>query len=367
MAFTAGEVNNIAASSIDWYFKKGSLFEQAIQEKPLLSYMEGKKKTFPGGKGNISLGVRGEYGAAGVNDSVVGYTHTDSVAFYTPATNQRANYPWREHHIGLTMTHTELKVDGISVVDTNGEKTSEHTNREMHVLVGLLDTKLSDLAERYAKTMNALFWGDGVADAKAIAGLRHIISKNPSTGTVGGLARGTYSWWRNRARTTLFGAAVSGTPALAAHGGDKITSATANGGALLQALQVEQRQLIRYGGKPTKAFCGSDFLGAMETEMRANGQYTQTGFTGARDVSMGALSWAGTTFEYDPTLDDLSESKFCYWFDPKAIFLMSMEDEWLHHHSPARPATQFVLYRSITATGQICASQMNSSIVLEIA
>jgi hypothetical protein len=369
MAFTAGEITNIANSSLDWFYQKGSMFENAIQEKPLLNFMEGRKKWFPGGKGDISIGVRFAFGdGSGTNDTVKGYTHNDTLLFYTPANNMRAAFPWREHHIGLTLTHTELKIDGISVVDTNGEKTSEHSRRELHVLIGLLESKLSDMAEQYARKMNTLMYGDGVADGKALAGLKLLVSEDPSIGVVGGINRATAAnaGWRNRARTVAFGAKVTGTPALGVHGGGAITSNVANGGALLSALQDEYRQATRYGGKPTKAFAGSAFLTAMETELRANGNYSMTGFSSGADVSVGSMRYMGTTFEYDPTLDDLSLSKRCYWIDAKNIFLMAMEDEWPHQHSPARPPNQMVMYRSITNTGQMVATQLNSSIVLDI-
>src|SRR5215831_11178685 len=129
MAFTAGEVQNIANSALDYYYNRGDTFKQSIQAKPLLRLCEGSAKSFPGGKGNISLAVKGAYGAAGVNDKVVGYTHNDTVSFYTPANIQRVNYPWREHHLGLTLTHTDLKIDGISVTDEggNGETLSNHS------------------------------------------------------------------------------------------------------------------------------------------------------------------------------------------------------------------------------------------------
>jgi hypothetical protein len=368
MAFTAGEVTNIAASAEDFFFQRGSMFEQAIQEKPLLAFLEARKKTFPGGKGNISIGVRGAYGDGSGNDVVKGYTHNDILNFYTPANNKRAAYPWREHHIGLTMTHTELKIDGISVVDTNGEKTVEHSRAELTRLIGLLESKLSDLGEKYAQGMNGLLWGNGTTDPKALAGLEYLIADDPSIGVVGGIDRAVAanSWWRNRALTTAFGAKVTGTPALGVHGGGPITVNAANGGALITALQVQNRQLLRYGGKATKAFCGSAFLGGLEMELRANGNYSQSGFEGGKDISVGSIRFMGTTFEYDPTLDDKGRSKFCYWFDPKAIFLMAMEDEWNKRHTPARPANQMVLYRSITSTGQLVATQLNSSIVMEI-
>jgi hypothetical protein len=87
------------------------------------------------------------------------------------------NYPWREHHIGMTLTHTELKIDGISVTDEhgNGETMSNHSDRDVTVLVNLLEDKLEDFGEQYARTMNTLMWGDGTADAKALAGMLSII------------------------------------------------------------------------------------------------------------------------------------------------------------------------------------------------
>ena len=203
----------------------------------------------------------------------------------------RGNYPWREHHLGLTLTHTELKMDGISVVDTNGENTTEHSDRDETVLVNLFQDKLFELGEQYARGMNGLLWGDGTVDAKALAGMRFLISADPSVGIVGGLDQSlaANAWWRNRARTTAFGIKVGGTPALGGHGGDSITSDPANGGALITMLQTEYRQLIRYGGKPTMALCGSDFIGAMEIEVRANGNYSMTGFSNSRDVAVGEL------------------------------------------------------------------------------
>jgi hypothetical protein len=159
MAFTAGELTNIANASLDYFLNKGDTFKQTLQNKPLLSFMEKGAKSFPGGKGDISLAIKGVYGAGGTNDGVAGFTHNDTVNFYTPANIDRVKYPWREHHIGLTLTHTELKIDGLSVVDTDGKETSAHSQREMHVLVNLLEDKLEDFGEQYSRSMNKLLWG----------------------------------------------------------------------------------------------------------------------------------------------------------------------------------------------------------------
>jgi len=360
MAFTAGELANIANASLDFYMNKGDTFKQSIQAKPLLRFAEGSSKSFPGGKGNISLAVKGDYGAGGTNDHVVGYTHNDTVNFYTPANIKRVNYPWREHHIGLTLTHTELKIDGISVTDDagDGSSLSNHSDRDVTVLVNLLQDKLEDFGEQYARSMNGLLWGDGTSDAKALAGIRSIIIDVPNTGTTGGLDRVANTWWRNRSATPAYGTAG---------GRGAVTSNVANGGALIQFLQQEYRQLIRFGGRPTKCLAGSDFISAMETEFRANGNYTMTGFTGTQDGSMGSLKFMNTTIEYDPTLDDLGRNKFAYWWDPRHIYLMKQDGEWDHRFTPARPYNQFVMYKSMTHTGQMVAQQLNSSLVVAIA
>jgi hypothetical protein len=370
MAFTAGEVTNIANAQLDYYLDKGDVWRQSLQKRPAMDKFVSRKKYFSGGKGDISVAVSGAFGAGGVNDGLKGYTHNDTVVFYTPANLKRANYPWREHHIGLELTHTELKIDGISVVDpgSNGERTTEHSKRELHTLVNLLEDKLFDLGEQYARKFNALLYGDGVADPKALAGLKLLVADDPSVGTVGGINRATagFEWWRNRARTAAFGVKVSGTPALGAHGGGAVTSNVADGGALLAVLQSELRLLSKFGGKPDLFLVGSDFLGAMEKEMRANGTYSMTGFTKSQDGAMGDMYFSGTPIIYDPTLDDLGLSKRGYWLDTSKIMLMCMEDEWMHKHTPARPYNQFLMYRSITSTCQLIGKQFNSSLVIDI-
>jgi hypothetical protein len=361
VAFTTQEIDNIAVAALDWYFNKGDKFPQTIQAKPMLDAFLSAAKQFPGGKGNISLAVKGDYGAGGVNDTLKGYTHDDTVTFYTPANLKRAAYAWREMHIGLTLTHTELKIDGISVTDTpgNGTSMSNHTAREETVLVGLLEDKLEDLGEQYARTLDRLIHGDGTTDAKALAGIMALLSANPVTGTVGGLDRATYTWWRNRARTAAAGAAG---------GLGAVTSDTANGGALLQVIQQDYLQLTRYGGKPTKLFCGSAFLDALQRERRANGLYSVTGASGNQDMSVGTMNIVGgLTPVYDPTLDDLALPKRGIIIDMNAIFLEKMDGEWMHMFTPARPHDKFTLWKSITSTGQMCANRLNSSEIIDIA
>ena len=216
--YTAPLLNHITTAALDYWMNKGTAFKEAIQEKPLLASMESKKKTFPGGKGNIIISVKGDYGntgAPGTADQLVGYQLDDAVTYYTPANLTQAIFPWKEMHIGIMLTHSELKTDGITVVDSGDmSDTKEHSGRDDTVLVGLLEDALEDVSEQYARGMNNLLWTNGTADPKALAGMAALITDTPGTGIVAGIDRATRPWWRNRAYTAAMGTAVGGTPAL---------------------------------------------------------------------------------------------------------------------------------------------------------
>jgi len=369
--YTAPLLAHITTAALDWWMNKGTAFQEAIAEKPLLAMMESKKKTFPGGKGNIILSVKGDFGntaAPGTDDQLKGYELADTVTYYTPANLTQAVFPWKEHHLGIMLTHSELKTDGITVNDSGDmDDVSEHSGRDDTVLVGLLADALQDVSEQYARGMNNLLWTNGAADPKALAGMAALVTDDPTTGIVAGINRAQKPWWRNRAYTSAMGTAVTGTPALAAWGGGPVTSSATNGGALITKLQSEYRQLTKFGAKPNTGFCGSDWLGALENELRANGNYSMQGFSAGKDISVGQISYMGTDFEYDPTLDALGKSKRCYWFDSRDIFLVAMQDEWRHQHSPERAPDKYVIYRALTSTGQLCARRLNGAVVMDIA
>lgn len=365
--FTSAEVTAIGNKLLDHYVEKGRLaFNQNVQDKPLLRIMDAAKKTYPGGKEYISISVKGKHGNAGVNDAVAGFAHDDQVNFYNPNNVERANFVWREHHLGVEITETELKGAGILVDDTPGRSPGDKRGM-MEVLVPMLGDKFEDLTEQWSDGLQDLLWDDGTSDAAALHGIRALVADNPLTGTVGGINRATAanSWWRNRARTNAY--YVANGSAAGPHGGNRVTSSASNGGALLQVLQEEMRQLRRYGGRPNRFLAGSDFISAMETEIRANGNYSDTGFTGRQDGAVGEMMFKGVMVEYDPYLDDLSRSKYAYIFDDRDICLYHLSGDWMRTRTPARPHNQFLFHRSLTATGQLCARRLNSALVIEIA
>lgn len=361
MAFTADELENITNATLDHYMGKGKVYAQAVQNKPMMRAFDKYAKTeLPGGKGKVSLAVKTGKGGG----SLAGYTHDDTVSYYNPTGIKRPEYSWKEHHIGMGLTHTELKHDGITVIERGAsQRTSEKDGREEHALANLLDEKVETMNEDYAVSWDALIHGDGTGDTKALAGIQAFILADPALGSTGGLAR-TNTWWRNRAATAAANAASSGANA--------ITSDPANGGALIQFLQQENRQLNRFaqGSRRSHKFAGSDFMDAYERELRANGNYAQTGWKdgdGSHDGAMGAIKFNGVTIEYDPTLDDLGLEKRMYDIDMRRICLDYMKGEKMKKANPSRPHDKYVLYRAVTTTAVMVCQQLNTSGVYDIA
>lgn len=363
MPFTADELTNIANSTLDFYLNKGELQTQAVMEKPMSRAFDRYAGTFTGGKGNIDIGVKAGNGGG----TLSGYTHDDQVTYYNPTPALRVKYEWQEHFIGVGLTHTELKHDGINVIENGADQTTRKIDgREQHVLAELLEEKMTVMNEDYAEGWDNLLHGDGASDAKALTGIRAYILDNPALGSTGGLSRTTYTWWRNRAAT----AAAN----LAGSGSNVITSSTADGGALLQFLQEEKRQLKKFARGRTRHVCfaGSDFIGAMERELRANGNYAGEGFRNRGNVDGFLPTDEGVPFGnwnivYDPVMDELGMTKRLYVIDMANIKLLYMKGEKKKKSNPARPHDRFVMYQGVTTTAGLVARQLNTSGVYDIA
>lgn len=345
MAFTAGELANIANALID-YNIKGQAMSQVLQDRPLFRDLMAQQKTFPGGKGAITQNVKGAY-----TTTIQGYTHDDTVTYSNPANIKQATTNWYEVHGGISLTLTELKKAGISVTDSlNSDKTSKHSESEIVVITDLLQDKIDDMMEGWARGFNTMLWKDGTQDTKQVPGLRSFLLNDPTAvGNTFGIDRVANTWWRNR-----FGLAID--------------SSTASNLNLINKLQKEYRQLRRFGGKPTKFYAGSDFMDAFEKELRSKGTFTQDGWSkgGKIDASMADIAFKGVAVEYDPTLDDNSMAKYGFWLDLTKIKLYVMEGEDRKIHTPARGADKYVMYRAMTWTGGLLCTQLNAQGVYSI-
>lgn len=339
-------VQSAADYALDFYVR-GPMTQQTIQDKPLIRFLEGAKKSFPGGKANISLPVKG----ANMNDTAgffAGYTGDSTLTFTQKTLGVRAAYAWKEVHAGYVVTFTELLQDGITVTD--GEHaTSDNDQVTLTRLTGILKDAMSDFGEGWARAKNNMYWRDGSQDSNQVPGVLSLILDDPTSGTVGGLSQAANSWWRSRKNLSL--------------------AYSADNQQLSIFFRNEIIQLRRYGGRPNKALCGSEFWNALATEVQAKGIYTQSGFTGGTDIGIpvSSIKLEGVEFEYDPTLDDLGMAKRCYLFDSRRITLMPIEGNDNITYSPARPYNYFVFLKSMAWRGGLVSNQLNAMGVYGIA
>lgn len=326
---------------------RGKVTSQTMEDKPLLKWLVGGQKTFTGGSGTLTDPVQGAY----MSDNagfLQGYSGDDQLNFAQAMNALRTSATWKEVHAGLIITWTELKQDGITITD--GQKETEHSETELVRLTELLQNRMDDFNESYARAKNRMYWQDGSQDPKAPAGIKSILTDTPGVGSTLGLSRVTYPWWNHRYNVAL---AVS-----------------AENQTLCRFLQAEMRQLRKFGGKPDKALCGSDFLTALETEVYAKGTLTQEGFKndGKTQFGMADISLRGLgKFEWDPTLDDMGEGKRCYIMDSRRLTLRPMQDEDNKITTPERPYNYMVFLRDITWTGVVTATQLNAHGIYGIA
>lgn len=340
-SFTAEQLDNIYNSTLDFYMKKGKPQDQHIQDKPLLSLMRKKMKSIPGGKGRVEMPISLE-----TQTTLVGFQNDDSVSYGSPAKNKRVSWPYALFHAGIKYTMDELLRDGISVTDsTTGGKTSNHSDRELIMVANIFQEKIRDMNEGYDSGMNQLFWRDGTQSAIAFPGVTGIVVDDPTDNiVVGGVDQHANPKWRNRADLNI-----------------TLGDTTGASQAVLRKLDYELPQLRRYGGKPSKAFAGSDMIDRLKAEYRAKGVFTQEGWAKSKDLAAGDISFGNLDIMYDPTLDDLGYQKRLYVLDLDHMFPFAIEDEDGKMHNPARPEDKYVFYKAKTFAGGMACNQRNGN------
>lgn len=349
MPFTVQELEHISNLTLDNHLR-GEIHLQNVQDKPLLRKLLAAKGPLLPGKELITKRVKGDY-----SGDIQGFSHDDEVGYHNPANVKVAHYKWYELHEGIMFTGTELKTHGITVVDsTTGKNTVQASDAEKVALGDLLDDKMEDLSESWAIGMNKMFWLDGAQDAKKVPGVRSMILDDPSAAiTVAGIDQANVPWWRNRAKL--------GITASAGNAADQV---------LVKSMNREHRQLRRYGKAPNCLLAGSDWLDQVENELRAKGEYTNSGWAerGSIEVGVEDGKLKGTKFEYDPTLDDMGLEKYCFALDirKKNLHPLVMPGDDMKQHNPARPENKYVYFRAVTWTGALVTWQRNNQGVYSI-
>ncbi len=363
MAFTVAIAGDVVASTLEKFFnpKDPMKILQHIQQKPTLRKLLAAKAEFdaagPAGGTTSPANFREPVQGALMRDQAgfyAGISADDVLSFKSGDGAIQTTCPIRWMHAGWKITHEELMYQGV-VITNNNRDVSAPTDDDQVKLFNALQLKKADYGESINYARNDTLWLDGQQDAKAIPGLKSILTDDPTVGTTLGISRANV-WWRHVADTGVGGA------------GAKLAFSKAD-----QTLTERLNKLITvvlplYGGNPNTATAGSDLIDALIREMRAKGMNTVTGWDDKyTNVQVTGVRFGNLNIEFDPTLDLKGEAKRIYIWDDAHLKLRTQKGQWGKVTPQNQPADQFVMLTSTTDRGVLTCNQMDCNYVGEMA
>ncbi len=233
----------------------------------------------------------------------------------------------------------EIKVHAGTVVFSDLEKLRAMGSEAK---IDLVSSKVDNGMNSHMANLNAAGYLDGTGNGgKDIEGLAKIISTTPTTGSVGGINRGTFSWWRNQS--------VLGTLTLSAF--DNIRAAF-----------TEANQRCSRGGVEDLPTCGlmsravlSGYASTLQTYERYDmgpGNKVR-GANGSLDVG-GGLMHQNAVLEYD---EDITPTDLAYFINPKWLKFYYLKGAWFKAKAPAEPANQLSSIIRVFTFGNFGTSQ----------
>jgi hypothetical protein len=357
MAFTVAIAADVTASTLEKFNnpKNPQDILQRCANKPLLRVLMDKKEEF-----SAAGAASGTTAPPNFREPVQGALMRDQAGFYAGIAGDdvlafkssdgaiQTTCPVRWMHAGMKITHDELAYQGV-IVDNN--KAGAPTDDDQVKLFNALQLKKADYQESILYSRNNTLWQDGSQDAKAIAGIKSILTDDPTTGTTLGIAR-TNIWWRHIADTGVGGA------------GAKLSFSKSDQTLTERLNRIINVELVKYGGVPDTALAGSDLIDALIKEMRAKGQITVDGWTDKNtNLSVTGVRFGRLNIEYDPTLDLIGESKRIYIWDSNHLKLRPQKGQWGKVTAQNQPSDQFVMLTSTTDRGTLTCNQMDCNYV----
>jgi hypothetical protein len=95
---------------------------------------------------------------------------------------------------------------------------------------------------------------------------------------------------------------------------------------------------------------------------------TQTGWADKKtNVNVEGVKVGNLEIEYDPTLDDIGESKRIYMWDSRKLRLRPQKKQWGRVTNQNQPSDQFVMLMSTTDRGGLVTRQLDCCYVGELA
>lgn len=182
-------LSEIVTTTMEYRSKK--LADNVSKNHALLDRLErkGKRKPVSGGR---QIYQELEYGE---NNTFGWYSGYDPINIAPQDVFTTAVYDWKQCAVAVS-------ISGLEELMNSGDAQ----------LIDLLESRIENAEKTMKNRMGAAVYGDGTdAGGKAIGGLQLLLADTPTAGTVGGINRATWNFWRNQVFSALVdgGAAAS--------------------------------------------------------------------------------------------------------------------------------------------------------------
>jgi len=191
MAFANSSITDIIATTIQQ--RSGKLADNVTYNNGLLFKLRERGNVRPFGGGNVILEE------IMYNDSAT--NNTNSYSGYE-VLNISPNSPISAAQFSITQYASAVSMSGLEMLQNSGKEQ----------IIDLMEGRISVAEGQLMNRISGDLYGDGTGNAgKNLTGLASAVSTSPGSGTYGGIARGTWSFWQNQAFSgvTNGGAAVS--------------------------------------------------------------------------------------------------------------------------------------------------------------
>jgi hypothetical protein len=233
------------------YNRSGKLADNVTKNLALLYRLSerGNVKPVSGGRSIIQ---ELEYAENGTYTRYAGY---DTVSIAPSDVLSAAEYDWKQAAVAVSMSGLE-----------------ELQNSGPDAVIDLLESRIKNAERTMMNSIYVDMYSDGTASGgKQIGGLQLLVADSPTTGTIGGINRATWTFWRNITVTTTFTAAAIQTGlnsafAQTSRGRDQIDLWLADNTAWLaylgslQAIQRITNDKLGQAGFQNLKFMGGDFV-----------------------------------------------------------------------------------------------------------
>lgn len=193
MAFANSAISDRIATTIE--NRSGKLADNVLKQNALLYFLKEKGNVRP-----VSGGTK-IFEEIMYND-----TSTINAGSYSgyDVLNIAPNSPISAASFDIKQYYASVSISGLETLMNSGKE----------AIIDLLEGRMKIAEKQLMNAISADIYGDGTGNGgRALVGLGSAIADSPSSGTYGGIDRGTWSFWRNIAfdATTDGGAAASAT------------------------------------------------------------------------------------------------------------------------------------------------------------